>query len=124
MTHSRIYGIKWTSRILAILYTLSFTLLAFDVFGHGYTWQEILLALFLHMIPVILLVVATIVAWRRPSLGGVWFMFLGLVSVFFFNTHQDLITFMLISFPAFFIGSLLLWLDLGYDEQTHQKAIA
>lgn len=109
-THHRI---KWISRSLAILFILIISIFALDVFGEGYTWWEMLFALFMHLIPSFLLIVATIVAWRRPALGGVWFVFWGLVSVFFFNTHRDIITFLLISFPAFLIGGLFLWNDLA-----------
>lgn len=114
MSHTRTHRIKWISRILAILYVLFISFLAFDVFAQGYTWWETLFALFMHLMPAFLLIVATIVAWRRPALGGVWFVFLGLVSVFFFNTQTDFISFMFISLPSFVIGGLFLWNDLGY----------
>lgn len=119
MSHKRTHQIKWTCRILAILYTAFFGLFALGALGQGYTLQRTLIEL----LPALLLIVATIVAWYRPALGGVWFVFHGLVSMFFFNMHTDLITLMLISLLALIIGGLLLWVDLVYDDQTSQNAI-
>lgn len=100
------------ARSLAILFILFISIFALDVFGEGYSWWETIVALFMHLIPSFLLIIASIVAWNKPALGGVWFVFLGLVSIFFFNSYEHWISFILISLPALLIGGLFLWLAL------------
>lgn len=70
----------WTPRILTILLAIFVSLFALDVFSEGYGFGETLIALFLHLIPTYVIVIALLVAWRREWVGGVSFL---LVAVFF-----------------------------------------
>jgi hypothetical protein len=111
---------RWAPRWLAVLMILFLGLFALDVFSEGYTFGELLVALFMHLIPNILLLIALIVAWRWRVAGGVLFLALATISVFFFHTYQHISTFLLISFPVFVIGILFLvdwWLDHRQDQQ-------
>ena len=54
----------WTPRILGILFALFLSMFALDVFGEGYGFWGTLLALFMHLIPVYVLLIGLALAWR------------------------------------------------------------
>ena len=59
----------WTPRISCILFAAFLSLFALDVFGEGYGFWKTTLALFIHLIPVFVLIVALVIAWRWEWVG-------------------------------------------------------
>ncbi|MFH1290869.1 MAG: hypothetical protein ABIH92_05705 [Nanoarchaeota archaeon] len=104
----------WIPRILAILFILFISLFTLDVFGEGYGFPEVLVALFMHLLPTLALIVLTVVAWKWEKVGGWLFVILGVVFTVFFKTYGELIGFLLISGPVFLIGILFL---VGYYKK-------
>lgn len=98
----------WSPRILSIGFILFLGLFATDVFGEYETIGETALALFMHLIPNFVLLIALIIAWRWKLIGGVIFLLLGVVSVFAFDTFEHPIAFLVISLPVYIIGFLFL----------------
>lgn len=68
----------WTPRILGILFVFFISLFAFDVFETGAGFWKTLLALLGHLIPTFLLILILIVSWKRPWIGGISFLLLGI----------------------------------------------
>ena len=97
----------WTPRILAVAFILFISMFALDVFGE-YGFPEVLVALFMHLVPSFLLIAATAVAWKNEKAGGILFLALGIVTVFFFRTYSDIISFLIVSMPVFVIGGLFI----------------
>ena len=54
--------LKWTPRVLTILFILFMAIFALDVFGE-YSFPLILVALFMHLIPNFILIGVLLVAW-------------------------------------------------------------
>jgi Na+/proline symporter len=77
--------ILWTPRVLAILFILFLSLFALDVFGAGYGVGELLIALFMHLIPSLALVVVLILAWRWEWVGAL--AFLGFAAWYLLTAH-------------------------------------
>ena len=100
----------WAPRVLAILFIAFLSIFALDVFGEGYGFLELLIALFMHLIPALILVGVLWVAWRREKVGGIIFVIIGFLFTIFFRTYSNLIGFLLISFPVFLIG-FLFWIN-------------
>jgi thiosulfate reductase cytochrome b subunit len=73
---------------------------ALDVFSEP-QWY---LALFMHLIPSFVLIALTIIAWKNEKVGGFVFMAAGFVMLVF--THFESL---IISVPAFIIGTLFVW---------------
>jgi hypothetical protein len=65
--------IFWTPRLAGILFILFISLFALDVFDTGLGFWGTALALFMHLIPSILLTIAILLAWRREWVGAVLF---------------------------------------------------
>ena len=110
----------WAPRILSILFILFLAMFSLDIFGNGYTFWETLLGLFMHNIPVFILIILLILAWKREWIGAVAFYFGGLlyISLMIYNAIKYpqewymLSNSFIIAGPAFLIGTLFLlnWL--------------
>jgi hypothetical protein len=98
----------WAPRVLGLLFALFISLFAFDVFGQGYTFWETLVALFMHLIPTWLVLIALAVAWRWPWAGAVLFAALGLAYIVIAPDRVDAIAYLLISGPLFLVAALFL----------------
>ncbi len=64
MTGAVTRTLLWLPRILCILFAAFISIFALDVFGAGYTASETLVALFMHLIPTGLILIALAIAWR------------------------------------------------------------
>lgn len=100
--------IRWLPRILLVLFAAFLSLFALDIFSEGYSILDTIVGLFMHLIPTFLLLIVLAIAWKFPLVGGVLFILLGAVSIFFFDTYEHWISFVLISIPPFVIGVLFL----------------
>ena len=60
----------WAPRIFSILFIVSLSLFALDVFNEGLGFWKTLLALAIHLIPSLVLIAALIVAWRWEWVGA------------------------------------------------------
>ena len=78
----------WTPRIAGILFVLFISLFAFDVFEEGLGFWGTLLALFMHLLPSILLAIAIYVAWKREWFGAVLFIGWAIWYVVFFRDRD------------------------------------
>jgi hypothetical protein len=78
----------WTPRIAGILFVVLISLFAFDVFEEGLGFWGTLLALFMHLLPSILLAIAIYVAWKREWVGAALFIGWAIWYVVFFR-HRD-----------------------------------
>jgi len=73
----------WAPRILSIIFIVFLALMSLDVFGTGLSFKEILIGLFMHNIPVFILLVVLWVSWKYEIVGGVAFILAGLLYIFF-----------------------------------------
>lgn len=73
--------VYWTPRILSIIFILFLAMFSLDVFGNGYTFWETLLGLIMHNIPVFILLVLLIVAWKHEWLGAFVFILAGVLYI-------------------------------------------
>jgi hypothetical protein len=103
----------WTPRILGILFILFVSLFALDVFGMGLKWWEVLVGLFMHLLPSIVMTVALVLGWRREWIGALGFFGFALWYITFaWDRHFHWSAYaLLVGIPAF-IGLLFLagWL--------------
>ena len=98
----------WAPRIVGILFILFLSMFALDVFGTGSSWWETLLALFLHLIPSIVLTIAVLIAWKQEWFGVA--LFLGWAIFYAFMAARDLewVSLLVISGLPTLIGLLFL----------------
>jgi hypothetical protein len=100
-TKSSLY---WLPRVLSILFALFISIFALDVFGEGYTVGETIIALFMHLIPTFLVVIALIIAWRWERIGAALFIALALSFLVMFGGEG-----WIIAGPLLLLGVLFLF---------------
>lgn len=106
----------WAPRILSILFICFLALFSIDVFEQGKGTGEILIGLFVHNIPAIIMIVILVIAWRKEIVGaicylGVGFLYIGLVTFNVINSELPWYVIkgsMAVAGPAFIIGILFL----------------
>jgi len=98
----------WVPRILGILFVAFISLFALDAFGGDGSFGEQLLGFIIHLVPSFVLVIFLVIAWKHEKVGGWLYILLGVVFTIFFDTYEELITFLLISGPVFLTGVLFL----------------
>ncbi len=113
--------LKWLPRALATSYILFISIFALDVFGEGYRFYEVMIALFMHLLPTFILIALTILAWKKEVIGGFAFIFLGIGFTLFFHAYKNPITFLIISIPVFLIGTLFLFSGYLKKKITKEK---
>lgn len=111
--------LTWIPRLLTVAFVGFLALFAMDVFSEYDNLRDTLVALFMHLIPNFILLIALLIAWRYKIVGGVIFLILGVISVFAFGTYAHIITFLIVSLPAYIIG-LLFILDGFFDRNEPQ----
>lgn len=104
--------IYWTPRILSILFIIFLALFSLDVFTPGATTKDIIIGLFMHNIPALILLIVLIISWKYEIVGGIIFVFAGLMYIVMVAMSQPwplILTWSLfISGPAFLIGVLFI----------------
>lgn len=64
----------WAPRILGLLFALFISIFALDTLGAGYSFGETILALLIHLVPVFVLLLGLVIAWRWAWVGAVVFL--------------------------------------------------
>jgi hypothetical protein len=117
MTTSKGGLLYWTPRILSILFIVFLSLFSLDVIQPGLSIGQILLGLFMHNIPVLIMVALLIIAWKYEIVGAVAFIIVGLAYLglsIYRVANSDifwlsgLINGLVISGPALLTGVLFL----------------
>lgn len=75
--------VYWTPRILAIIFIAFLALMSLDVFTEGASSWEIIVGLFMHNIPVFILLAVLLISWKYEIVGAVVFILAGLLYIFF-----------------------------------------
>lgn len=98
----------WSPRALCIAFAVFLSLFALDVFSEGQGFWETLTALFMHLIPTMLILCVLALSWRREWLGGIVFVALGLLYAveMWPKPHRQLSALLLIAGPLFLTGLL------------------
>ncbi len=110
--------IYWLPRILSIVFVLFISLFSLDVFGEYSGW-ELAIALFMHLLPVFLLIGVTIAAWKYDLVGAIAFFAMAFWYVWMVGLDRHWTWYVFISGPAIFIGVLFLINWLQKNKQSH-----
>lgn len=97
----------WSPRILTILFILFISMFALDVFSEKYGILETIVALFMHLIPSLVLLIVLLIAWKYELVGGIVFLFFGFTYILMVHGFP-LSVYFTIAGPAFLSG--ILWI--------------
>jgi hypothetical protein len=110
--------LRWTPRMLGLLFAAFISLFALDVFDGQQTLAQTLWALLLHLIPTALLLSLVVIAWRWERIGAIGFAALGLFYVVAFWGRFHWATYCIIAGPLLLIAALLI---ISWRCQTRQS---
>lgn len=123
--------IYWIPRILSILFILFLAIFSLDVFDEGLGFWQTILGLFMHNIPALILLLFTIIAWKRPLVGAVAYIFAGalylvLMTMVGVPRFQALSMSIIIAGPALLVGILFLveWRTIPRTSTPHGNRIS
>jgi len=100
----------WTPRVLCIAFAAFISIFALDVFEHGAGFWQTALALLMHLLPTFLLLAVLALSWRREWFGGILFIVLGILYVFWAwnKPFARWYVFLMIAGPPVLVGALFL----------------
>lgn len=101
----------WSPRILSILYILFLSIFSLDVIEPGVSLSKILLGLFIHNIPSLLLLLILMISWKYEIVGGIAFILTGIVilALNLVPYSKDWYWSLLVVLPALLTGALFLY---------------
>jgi hypothetical protein len=97
----RKFELKWIPIILGILYIIFISLFAFDT-------EIISWGFLIHLIPSLILIGILILSIKKPLVGGIAFIVVGLIFTIFFRAYREIYSFLAIIFPLIVIGVLFI----------------
>jgi hypothetical protein len=108
--------IYWTPRIVSIAFLLFLAMFSLDIFDAGYNFWGIVVGLFMHNIPVFMLTILLIMAWKHELVGAITFYLAALVyiGIMVYNALNNPAEWYMLSYsiiiagPAAFIATLFL----------------
>ena len=106
----------WIPRIFSILFILFLAMFSLDVFESCNGFLECALALFMHNIPVLILAIILIIAWKHELVGAVSFALGGLLYIaqMVFNTLTNSFEWYMISWSIMIAGPAFILAFLFY----------
>lgn len=81
--------VYWTPRIASIIFIAFLALMSLDVFTEGASFWEIIVGLFMHNIPVFILLAVLIISWKHEIVGGIVFVLAGILYIFITAKNAD-----------------------------------
>jgi len=97
---------------MAIIIIVFMALMSLDVFSPGLSAGQIAIGLFMHNIPMLILLVVLLISWKYEIVGGIAFILAGLtyIIVLFMNQFEwyKVAWAVQLSGPAFFVGIMFL----------------
>ncbi|MDP3997447.1 MAG: hypothetical protein U1C49_01750 [Candidatus Andersenbacteria bacterium] len=97
----------WLPRILSVAFVLFLSIFALDVFGEYSGWQ-VLLALFMHLLPSFVLLAVMVVAWKHDLVGAAVFLAAAVFYVRMVGFDRPWSWYAFIAGPAALVGVLYL----------------
>ena len=73
--------LEWVPRIVTFLVIVFLSLFSFDVFSEANGLWKTMTSFLIHNIPVFILTAILIVSWRRPWMGALGFIIIGVLYV-------------------------------------------
>ena len=116
--------IYWTPRILSIIFICFLAMFSLDIFDMNLGLWGTILGLFMHNIPVFILLIALLISWKYEIVGGIAFILAGIAYIVSLMFRGPFELYMIawaiqIAGPAFFIGILFL---INWTRKSKKKS--
>jgi hypothetical protein len=110
----------WLPRLLGIAFAAFLGVFALDVLGMPLSASEKAIALFMHLVPMMLVLAVLALVWRWEWAGAVLFPALAFVHLIAMWGRLDISGYVVIEVPLLLIGGLFLmsWLTRGRPRES------
>ena len=114
--------VYWIPRILSILFIIFLALMSLDVISPELSLSQIIVGMFMHNIPTLVMMIVLIISWKYEIVGGIAFLLAGLLYIILVTRsgiawHLALSWSLIIAGPAFLIGILFM---INWFKRKHQ----
>ena len=113
--------IHWTPRILGIVLFFFLALFALDVFEEKYSFTDLTIAFFMHLIPAFCVLLVLVVSWRWQRSGALIFLALAIFYPLWTAFKFHISAYFAISGPLAIIAGLL-YLDWKINFSENKKS--
>ena len=114
-------ALYWIPRILTILSILFMMMFSFDVFDGNEPLARKLLGFLMHNIPVLVLIVVLIIAWKWEVVGGVLFILSAIAGSIFFKAFSGNSGALIVMGPFFIMGVLFILHHVLYVKSSEKN---
>ncbi len=111
-TDNKYCKLMWIPRIITTIFILFLSLLALDAFSDETSFSQQFLGFIIHLIPSFVLIIILVLSWKHPIGSGVAFIFIAIVFTLFFDTYENIFSFLTISLGPATIGGLFVILGI------------
>ena len=106
----------WIPRSLLIIAGLLFFILSIDAFAEPNPFWLNLIGFIIHLIPFFIIAASLYFSWKHEKIISIFLFAFFIITIFFFNTYEDLIIFIIVSLP-FLLSSILMYThNLFYNK--------
>lgn len=112
-------ALRWVPRIVSLLFVVFISIFAFDVFDEYQGWN-LVLALFMHLLPSFVLLAVIVVAWEHDILGVIAFFGFAVLYIVWAGLERPWTWYALISGPAILISVLYFvnWIHIKREKNN------
>jgi hypothetical protein len=114
-------ALYWIPRIFTILSILFMMMFSLDVFGGKEPLSKELLGFLMHNIPVLILIVVLVIAWKWEVVGGVLFIVSAIAGSMFFKAFSGNSGALIVMGPFFIVGILFILHDVLYGNNSEKN---
>jgi hypothetical protein len=115
--NQKIHLVLWTARILSIAFAVFISIFALDVFSENIGFRKTVAALFIHLLPTLIVVVVIVISWRKAFIGGIFYTILAILYIAFSWGKFDWTAYALIAGPLMVLGILFFFI---WYQKKHQ----
>jgi hypothetical protein len=111
----------WVPRIFTIMAILFMMMFSFDVFEGNDPLGQKLVGFLMNSIPVFILIVVLIIAWKWGFTGGLFFIIAFIISCFFFRSFSGNPASLIVTTPFLLTGILFIVHYFLYVKKSVEK---
>jgi hypothetical protein len=110
----------WIPRLLTIIFILFMTMFSLDAFEGNESLGAKLVGFFIHNIPVIILIIILIIAWKWEIAGGILFIVASIAGAIFYHAFRGNPGSIVVIGPFFFMGILFILHQIFYPVSRQE----
>lgn len=114
-------ALYWIPRIMTIFALIFMLMFSFDTLGEKLPLSQKLLGLLMQNIPVLILALLLLIAWKRELAGGILFIAAFIAAAIFYHSFSGNPGSLVVIIPFLITGSMFILHHLLYGKKASDK---